>query len=425
MKSNIPSPKANYLETLWFVGSFESDQIGFDIDADESRLTEQQRYDRVLDRPFKLDFLPRETIVTVACGGMHSLVLTAIGNVYSWGVNDCGECGREGASTFVEKVNLPLYATQISCGENHSLAILDNDRRDVYYWGQFRNMDSTELWPAAFTPTLIEPSSFRHCKAFKLSSGLNHALILAADSEFKYHVFGVGDDSIGKLIDTNTSRSNRCRAVHLNLQSPLNAWAVGSSSFYLKSAKKMKLFGWGYNMEHTLGLEHSRTPILKPSRIDFFTGQNIIDIRGGEFFAIFLNSKQQVFACGKNDCGQTGTGLLESLSVEKPHAVELPSGIIKIGAGAHTGFAVTLKGEAYTWGDGSNYVLCNQSEENAFTPQRIDLKLFNEDLIVDIAIAGQHSLILTKPESGFSKYDAKRKATILSENVKRRSSLTH
>ena len=34
-------------------------------------------------------------ILQVACGGMHTAVLTAAGLVYTWGVNDEGALGRE------------------------------------------------------------------------------------------------------------------------------------------------------------------------------------------------------------------------------------------------------------------------------------------------------------------------------------------
>lgn len=431
MKPNILNPKTNTLDSLWFIGSFESDQIGFDVDDDASPLTDEQKFDRVMSKPFKLDLLPKEQIASVACGGMHSLALTASGTVYAWGINDCGELGRSGSSSsFIEKVMLPGAVAQISCGESHSLALIDNDRKDVYYWGQFRNVrfmqiDSDQIWPSAFAPTHIEPSSFDSCRPFKLSSGLNHALILAADRNFKFHVFGIGDDSIGKLANGVTHKFDRCRAVKLNLIDPIDVWAIGSSSYYQKVASRMKLYGWGYNFDYTLGLGHNKSPVMKPTCIEFFTGQRIIDITGGEYFSIFLNSKHSVFACGKNESGQTGTGLQDTLNLEEVKKLKLPKNIVRIGAGDHTAFALSSTGEAYAWGDGSNYVLGNQSEENAFSPLKIDLNLLGAELIVDVrpiqlAFGGQHSLIVTRPESGFLPPSRKRKSSRSSSRSQRR-----
>jgi regulator of chromosome condensation len=429
---NILRPRTNHRDSLWFFGSFEADQIGFDPeDEDISPLTDAQKYDGVVKNPLKMSMFPKEVIVSVVCGGMHSLVLTASGAVYAWGVNDCGELGRQGSSSYIEMVTMPGPVSQISCGENHSLALLSNDRCDVYYWGAYRNVTSRQtegglLWPAAFAPTLIEHSYFRGCRPFKLSSGLNHSLILGADQKFKFHVFGLGDDSIGKLASGITKRFDHCRPVELKLQNPLDVWAVGSSSFYLRSSQIMKLYGWGYNMEHTLGLGHSKTPIVKPVKIDFFTGKHVIDIQGGEFFAIFMTTKSQVYACGKNECGETGTGILEKKSVEVPHLINLPGDIIKIGAGAHTGFAISKQGKAFTWGEGSNFLLGNQSEDNVFTPHEVDLALFNDDLIVDVrpiqlAIGGQHSLFVTTPRESFESPSMKRKSESRASSERRRS----
>lgn len=38
---------------------------------------------------------PALQVLQVACGGMHTAVLTADGGVYTWGVNDEGALGRE------------------------------------------------------------------------------------------------------------------------------------------------------------------------------------------------------------------------------------------------------------------------------------------------------------------------------------------
>jgi alpha-tubulin suppressor-like RCC1 family protein len=179
-------------------------------------------------------------------------------------------------------------------------------------------------------------------------------------------------------------------------------------------------------MEHTLGLGHAKTPIVNPVRIDFFTGKHVLDIQGGEFFAIFMTTKSKVYACGKNECGETGTGFIEKKSVEVPHEINLPDDIIKIGAGAHTGFAISKQGKAFTWGEGSNFLLGNQSEDNVFTPHEVDLGLFKDDLVVDVrrtqlAIGGQHSLFVTTPRESFESASEKRKSESRESSERRRS----
>jgi alpha-tubulin suppressor-like RCC1 family protein len=55
----------------------------------------------------------------IACGGLHTLVLTTHGRVYSWGCNDDSALGREGAENTPILVNKSLSdpMTNITAGD--------------------------------------------------------------------------------------------------------------------------------------------------------------------------------------------------------------------------------------------------------------------------------------------------------------------
>ena len=42
------------------------------------------------------NLIPARSIVSIICGGMHTVALTNTGIVYTWGCNDEGALGREG-----------------------------------------------------------------------------------------------------------------------------------------------------------------------------------------------------------------------------------------------------------------------------------------------------------------------------------------
>lgn len=122
-----------------------------------SRATKPRRIEEGLPKGSK--------IRQVAAGGMHSVVLTTAGSIYTFGVGDEGALGRTLASTGVdtsggssshsseslldpdEKEKIPglvefgelLHGTAIkmvSAGDSHTAALTDDGR--VLAWGTFR-----------------------------------------------------------------------------------------------------------------------------------------------------------------------------------------------------------------------------------------------------------------------------------------------
>lgn len=79
-------------------------------------------------------------IVAIAAGGMHNVALTKTGNVITFGCNDEGALGRdttkEGSETIPGQIELDGKAVQVTAGDSHSAALLDDGR--VFAWGSFR-----------------------------------------------------------------------------------------------------------------------------------------------------------------------------------------------------------------------------------------------------------------------------------------------
>jgi regulator of chromosome condensation len=77
-------------------------------------------------------------VYKICCGGMHTLVLTTMGKVFSWGNNDDGALGREGADNQPMLINgIDVPVSDISAGDSHSTAY--NPKLNVLYvWGSYR-----------------------------------------------------------------------------------------------------------------------------------------------------------------------------------------------------------------------------------------------------------------------------------------------
>lgn len=81
-----------------------------------------------------------QDVVGIAAGAMHNVCLRKTGEVLTFGCNDEGALGRdttkEGSETVPGVVDLPDKAVQVTAGDSHTAALLDDGR--VFAWGTFR-----------------------------------------------------------------------------------------------------------------------------------------------------------------------------------------------------------------------------------------------------------------------------------------------
>ena len=78
--------------------------------------------------PFFDTGLAARRILKIACGGMHTVALSNMGKVYTWGCNDEGALGREGPENQPLEVanTLRIPITNIAAGDCHSIAYNEN-----------------------------------------------------------------------------------------------------------------------------------------------------------------------------------------------------------------------------------------------------------------------------------------------------------
>ncbi len=68
---------------------------------------------------------------------MHTVALSSLGKVFTWGCNDEGALGREGAENTPLEVAMPIPVTDVSAGDSHSAAY-NTELNQVYIWGLYR-----------------------------------------------------------------------------------------------------------------------------------------------------------------------------------------------------------------------------------------------------------------------------------------------
>lgn len=83
--------------------------------------------------------IPARSIVKIVCGGMHTVALASNGTVWTWGCNDEGALGRQGAENVPLQVSNSLKeaVTDISAGDSHTIAY-NTTKNSVFFWGCYR-----------------------------------------------------------------------------------------------------------------------------------------------------------------------------------------------------------------------------------------------------------------------------------------------
>ncbi|MDR2871741.1 MAG: hypothetical protein LBV45_04340 [Xanthomonadaceae bacterium] len=131
----------------------------------------------------------------------------------------------------------------------------------------------------------------------------------------------------------------------VNSLSNINYLATGS--YHLLALDSLRnVYGWGWNTNGETGCSTSTQPVNTPCRI--LTG--VDQIAAGEYFSMARTAAGQVYTWGKNEAGQLGNGT--TTKSHTPVQVNLNGERARIiGAATRGGFAVTLNGHVWAWGE--------------------------------------------------------------------------
>ncbi len=134
--------------------------------------------------------LDLKNIVKISCGGHHSLVLTKSGGLYGFGYNANGEIGCGNNTNQLKPIKINgfnnEYIISIACGANHSLAL--TDMRQVYSWGL--NIDGQlGLGNKIFQNIPVKMNLNNNQIIESIFCGLNHSILVSEDE--RVYTFGL------------------------------------------------------------------------------------------------------------------------------------------------------------------------------------------------------------------------------------------
>jgi len=125
----------------------------------------------------------------------------------------------------------------------------------------------------------------------------------------------------------------------------------------------------------------------------------------GDDHTVFVSAPSEgayVYAMGNNAEGKLGVGSVKNMNCIVPTLVEGIRGISKVSCGGSHTLALSLTGEAYSWGQAYYGALGVNTNKNQIKPIQVP----GLDFVTDISAGGRHSLFLTEVSKVFACGDA-------------------
>ena len=205
--------------------------------------------------------IANKVIASIACGSLHTMALDNTGKLYAWGYNNEGQLGDGTFRTSSSKstpilINTGAIANKVivsvACGGNHTIA-LDNTGK-LYAWGYNANGQLGDGTSGAntdkYTPILINTGAIANKVIVSVACRYNSTIAL--DNTGKVYAWGYNPQ--GQLGDG--SATDRYSPILINTGAIANKVIVSvSCGFYHTMAidNTGKVYAWGGNPVGQLG----------------------------------------------------------------------------------------------------------------------------------------------------------------------------
>ncbi|BDR53322.1 hypothetical protein KIM372_12290 [Bombiscardovia nodaiensis] len=186
------------------------------------------------------------SVVSVATGWAHTLVLGSNGRLYSWGANHYGQIGSASSAMGIDTpvaVNTSLSFRAIGAGAYHSLAVATDDT--VWTWG--RN-DGYQLGDGTATPKAEPVQISVPARLTSITGGWGYSTGMTASGE----VWGWGTSQYGELADIGTSRYAR-KMTNIPVGVTFVRLIAESAYQTIAMAQDGTTWAWGRNNNGQLG----------------------------------------------------------------------------------------------------------------------------------------------------------------------------
>ena len=390
----------NDIEGLYIYGSGELDQLS---PLQETTKDGEEILESPLPNKIPLHFTsPLETIKTIQCGQLFTLILSSTGNVYTFGCGDNASLGHPDTPK-MSRVKLNFSATGVGGGGCHGIAY---NRDNLAFWGQFRN-SSGPIGEPCVEPKYFGRNDINNEFYFKAVCGSNHIIILTEEK----NIFAFGNNEFGQL-GLNPERIMHHFQMNKLYEKNVEDISTGDDhSFLLKYENGFKIIkSWGSNVYGQLGIgsyNQNNEGIIKiytPTKVIFPGNPNISikKVTGGAGTSICITEDNRIYVWGYNDFSILGLQDEKNNVIPYPKEIEFFNPFLNndnlvddIFASNQYFYAKNkITNKIYSWGCGDSYILGNKKEKAEKTPYLINNLFFKNLYVENISLGCFHVVVL-------------------------------
>jgi ubiquitin-protein ligase E3 A len=285
--------------------------------------------------------------VSVSSNLYHTIALTATGGLYSCGKNDHGQLGLDTEHPFSVVDQLQLVESlatnpiiSVSCGLMHTVCVTASGSAMSFGCNESGQLghsseEKTKVAPKPVNFSLPAARLFTPLIIAKVACGAQFSLFLTASGE----VYGCGSSS---FVGNEPRASKLCIYQAERVESFVGASIRDIAAGYTHSfalATTGELYAWGSNNQSQLGIinpkssaknvfHHQQTPKLVNLPSEIMANDKIIGLSAGYAHSIFWTQKGYLYGTGSNQFGQLGLPFHHSDVVETFESITMPSFVV-------------------------------------------------------------------------------------------------
>jgi|GEM_PF-2343804 len=369
---------------------------------------------------------PNEIVTCIAPGGGHSLAVTSLGKVFSWGSDEYGQLGNGDATTsdVTTPTNITANFTDLGTGEivtsivaggHHSFALTSLGK--VFAWGRNAYGQVGNGSTDNITSPLNITSNFLGLSTNELitsiSSLVDHSY--AVTSLGKVFVWGYGWSVLGDGENhaiTGDIRSPKDITYNFpGLSTNEKVISVSAGNRHSLAVTSLgKVFGWGARSNGQVGDGSTFQQVLSPVNITsnfvgLMTNEIVTSVSAAGDSSHAITSLGKFFSWGKDDFGQVGNGSTTG-NITRPSNITdefmwttTNEKVVSVVTGMMHSAAITSLGKVYTWGNNGDGELGNGGANSSTSlPENITANfagLGAGEIVTSITAGAGHSFALT------------------------------
>jgi len=322
-----------------------------------------------------------EAVVMVAAGYEHTACVTAKGTVWSWGFGHRGRLGhgdrepRQRPARIGKEMFGGSPAVMVACGSNHTLVLTALGCVWSCGCGLFGQLGHGDM-ADQLVLTLVAEERLRGALIVMVAAGGLHSV--AVGVEGRVWTWGYGED--GQL--GQNDEEHRLVPTLLVGEAFGGAAAVQVSAGWRHTVAvtiEGALWVWGDGEYGQLGLgdkANRLAPMLVGAQVAF-GGSEVVTVSCGSFHTLAVTKDGALHTFGKGAHGALGHNdrhnRLVPTRIEPLHFAN--AHIVSAAAGTRHSTAVTKEGFLYTWGEAEG--LGHADEQTKFVPTRIAARLLD------------------------------------------------